>query len=61
MEVTLAAKRQAKKTKVFRARLSERQFNKLYAFAQKHEVTMTHVLHEYIRRLPNPEDEESFF
>ena len=34
-------------------RTTEHAKNKLYTYAERHEVSITHVLTEYIRRLPN--------
>jgi len=56
----MTTKKQVRKERIFRARLTNHQFNKLQAFARRRGVTMTHILNEYIRRLPNPGDEDSF-
>lgn len=42
------------KEKVLRVRLTAYQLGKLRAYADKHEMTVSRVIHEYIRRLPNP-------
>lgn len=47
---------QANKEKLLRVRLSEHEQVKLEAYATKHNVSMSHVIREYIRRSPNPED-----
>lgn len=49
-------KTQTSKEKVLRVRLSEHEQMKLEAYATKHDISMSHVIREYIRRLPNPED-----
>jgi len=41
------------KERLVRVRLSEHEFQKLNAYADKHEVTVSHVVREYLRRLPN--------
>jgi len=55
----MANKKRPKKERIFRARLTDHQFNKLETFARRRGVTMTHVLNEYIRRLPNPSEDEN--
>lgn len=42
-----------------RIRVTEHARKKLYAYAERHEVSVTHVLTEYIRRLPNERTEAS--
>lgn len=39
---------------VIRVRMSNHETHKLKAFAEKHGVTVSHVIREYVRRLPNP-------
>lgn len=46
------------KEEVLRVRVTAHQLQKLKAHATKHGVTVSHVIHEYIRRLPNPKGEE---
>lgn len=46
--------KQVNKEKVFRLRLSNHEQVKLEAYAAKHDLSMSHVIREYIRRLPNP-------
>ena len=41
------------KEKILRVRVTSHQFQKLKAHAEKHGVSMSHVIHEYLRRLPN--------
>lgn len=41
------------KSTYLRVRLTPHAKEKLYAYAARHECTVTHVLTEYIRRLPN--------
>jgi hypothetical protein len=41
------------KEKVLRVRLTAHELQKLKAFAEGRGVTASHVIHEYIRRLPN--------
>ena len=47
---------QANKVMLLRVRLSEHEQMKLETYTTKHDVSMSHVIREYIRRLPNPED-----
>lgn len=49
----MAITKQGTKNKTIKARVTEHQFRKLQAYAESKGVTMSHVLHEYIRRLPN--------
>lgn len=42
------------KTEVLRVRLSKRYKKKLKAYAANHGVSESHVICEYIRRLPHP-------
>lgn len=44
---------------MLRVRLSRDEIYKLYRFADKHGVSASHVIREYIRRLPNPKDDHS--
>lgn len=46
-------KRSVKST-VLQVRLSEHESEKLQAYAESHEISVSHVIREYIRRLPNP-------
>ena len=41
---------------MLRVKLSEHEQVKLETYATKHNITMSHVIREYIRRLPNPTD-----
>ena len=41
------------KERLVRVCLSEHEYQKLNAYAEKHEVTVSHVIREYLRRLPN--------
>ncbi len=41
------------RNKSLQIRLSQHEFDKLEAFAQKRDVNMSQVIREYIRRLPN--------
>ncbi len=41
------------KSNTLRVRLSEHEMNKLQTYADTHEWTVSHVIREYIRRLPN--------
>lgn len=43
------------KEKVLRVRVTSHQLQKLKAYAEKHDTTVSRVIHEYIRRLPNPQ------
>jgi hypothetical protein len=40
------------KSKTLRVRLTEYEENKLSRYAEKHSVSVSHVIREYIRRLP---------
>jgi hypothetical protein len=42
-----------KKTEVLRVRLTKRYREKLKAYAASHGVSESHVINEYIRRLPH--------
>jgi hypothetical protein len=44
------------KTEVIRLRLTKQQKTKLKAFADKKQTTVSHVIVEYINRLPNPSE-----
>ena len=44
------------KTKMLKVRLTDREANKLSRFAEKHEVSVSHIIREYIRRLPKFEE-----
>jgi predicted DNA-binding protein len=37
-----------------RVRMSDHEVTKLKAFAKKRGATISHILREYVRRLPNP-------
>jgi hypothetical protein len=41
------------KLRTLRVRTSDHEMEKLEAYAERHEVTVSHVIREYIRRLPN--------
>jgi predicted DNA binding CopG/RHH family protein len=41
------------KEKILRVRVTAHQLQKLKAYAEKHGVTASHIIHEYLRRLPN--------
>jgi hypothetical protein len=45
-------KRLTRKTWV-RVRVNQHEYEKLAAYADRHEYTISHVVREYIRRLPN--------
>jgi hypothetical protein len=47
------------KSEWVRIRVTEHFRKKLYAYADRHNVSVTHVLTEYIRRLPNKPSEDS--
>jgi len=47
------------KSEILRVRLTEHYKRKLERYAEKHEVTVTHVICEYIRRLPNSSEDEN--
>jgi hypothetical protein len=60
LEVNLATKREPK-TELLRVRLTKAYHQKLKAYAAKHGVSESHVVNEYIRRLPHtdlPKSEE---
>lgn len=44
----------ARKEKVIRVRVSVHESKKVTAFADKRGTSISHVIREYIRRLPNP-------
>ncbi len=44
------------KSEVLRVRLTPHELKKLKAHAEKHGTNPSHIIHEYIRRLPNPEE-----
>lgn len=46
--------RKPKKEHTLRVRLTEHELKKLEFHAAKHDATKSWVIHEYIRRLPNP-------
>jgi hypothetical protein len=46
-------KKKANRVNVLRVRLSDHEFEKLKAFAESHDQNVSHIIREYIRRLPN--------
>lgn len=46
------------KNTVLRVRLSNHEMTKLEKFAEKRDQTLSHVIREYIRRLPNPNSDQ---
>jgi hypothetical protein len=45
--------KKAVKSNTLRVRLSDHEMSKLESYAKNHEWTISHVIREYIRRLPN--------
>ncbi len=48
------------KSNTLRVRLSERETTKLEAYADAHGWTVSHVIREYIRRLPSPKSPSQY-
>lgn len=46
------------KSSVLRVRLSDHELTKLTHFAKKRDRTLSQVIREYIRRLPNPNSDQ---
>lgn len=46
--------KRAVKSTMLRVRLSEHESEKLQVYADSHGVSISHIIREYIRRLPNP-------
>lgn len=46
------------KDEILRVRVTAHELRKLRMHAEKHGVTVSHVIHEYIRRLPNTKGRE---
>lgn len=55
--MTLKNNRNAK-SETLRVRLTKHQMTKLKEHAKKHGTTVSHIIHEYIRRLPNSKGSE---
>jgi hypothetical protein len=52
-EVSLSHAKQVK-DQTLRVRVTAHQLQKLKSHALNRKVTVSHIIHEYIRRLPNP-------
>lgn len=50
---------QVAKKNTLRVRLSDHEMTKLEGYAEKHGWTISHVIREYIRRLPNQKEPEN--
>jgi hypothetical protein len=50
--------KKATKSNTLRIRVSNHELTKLESYAKKHGWTISHVIREYIRRLPNREEKE---